>query len=751
MVSREAFAERSGDKAKMSAAQVARAALQASGHEPVREHDVRAPSPASASPHEQGEKLPSRLSQMGQTASSAVRDWQSQLSARLSSVRSAMANEAIPFEKSFSEPEVETKPEPVELQKENPEVQAGKASVPPPADPPDAGRSSGGASDGESEKFSDPMEEWRAVARRNFITVGIFSTVVNLLMLTMPVYLFQISDRVLTSRSLDTLVMLSVLALMFIGVLSLLDILRRQVLGKLSTKLEKILGGPILASIVTTARAGDGGNTVPMRSLHQVKSFIASPVMLLLFDAPLAPIYLAVVFLIHPTLGWVTTAAGVLLITIALINQRATSKPLGEAGAHAAKADGHAEALARNSQVINAMGMLNESILHWGREQAKALTTQSGALERNFWISGASKAARLITQIVILGWGAYLALDGQLTGGMMIAASIIAGRGLQPLEGMIEGWRSVVQTRAAYARVTAAVEKLKQEPPRLKLPRPEGRLSVDRLLYLPPGIKEPVLNGVSFELKPGESLAVVGPSGSGKSTLARLLVGCLIPTAGKVRLDGTELRNWDRRQFGEYTGYLPQEVELFPGTIKENVCRMRSDLPDEEVYEAAQLTDVHSMITQLPGGYETQLERSGSPLSGGQKQRVALARSFFGTPSLVVLDEPNSNLDAIGEQALTSTLKRAKEKGVTVVVVTLRPAVLGTVDKVLILRNGRAEAFGPPQEVLHRLVKAGAQPGNGQQQSSTAAQPAQAQTRQQPASQPQTTPAVAAASARTTA
>ena len=273
----------------------------------------------------------------------------------------------------------------------------------------------------------------------------------------------------------------------------------------------------------------------------------------------------------------------------------------------------------------------------------------------------------------MLGWGAYLALHGELTGGMMIAASIIAGRALQPLEGMIEGWRSVVQTRAAYARVRAAVEALQNEKPKLLLPRPEGRLAVDRLLYLPPGTKEPVLNGVSFELEPGESLAIVGPSGSGKSTLARILVGCLMPTAGKVRLDGTELRNWDRRQFGEYTGYLPQEVELFPGTIKQNVCRMRDDLPDETIYEAAMLTGVHDMICQLPNGYETVLERSGAPLSGGQKQRIALARAFFGDPSLVVLDEPNSNLDAAGEQALTETLARAKEKRVTVVVVTQRP------------------------------------------------------------------------------
>ena len=551
----------------------------------------------------------------------------------------------------------------------------------------------------------DAISEWRTVARRTLVAVAVFSIFVNLLMLTLPIYLFQLSDRVLTSRSLDTLLMLTVLALSFIGVLSMLDILRRQVLGRLATNFETMLGGPILASIITTSKTSDSASIQTLRSLHQAKSFISSPVMLLLFDAPLAPIYFAAVFLIHPDLGFIALAAGVVLIAVAILNQKATSVALKQASLHASKADAHAEALARNSQVINAMGMLNEGILHWGQEHARSLVHQSGALDRNFWISGVSKCARLVTQVVILGFGAYLALQGSLTGGMMIAASIIAGRALQPLEGMIEGWRSLVQTRAAYARVCASVESLKQERPHLLLPKPEGRLTVDRLLYLPPGSKEPVLNGVSFELQPGESLAIVGPTGSGKSTLARILVGCLYPTAGKVRLDGTELRNWDRRQFGEYTGYLPQEVELFPGTIKENVCRMRNDLPDERIHEAALLTDVHEMITHLPSGYETVLEPSGAPLSGGQKQRIALARAFFGEPSLVVLDEPNSNLDATGEQALTDTIQRAKERRVTVVIVTQRPAVLKSMDKLLILRAGRVEAFGPPNEVLVRLVR----------------------------------------------
>jgi ATP-binding cassette subfamily C protein len=551
----------------------------------------------------------------------------------------------------------------------------------------------------------DPIVRWHALARRTLIAVGMFSVFVNLLMMTLPLYLFQLSDRVLTSRSLDTLLMLSIVAVGFLCILALLDALRRQVLGRLATNLETILGGPVMASIVATAKVADSTNMQALRNLHQVKSFISSPVMLLLFDAPLAPLYFAAIFLIHPDLGWIALVCGLLLIVIALLNQRATQQPLAAAGVSAARADAHAEAITRNSQVVNAMGMLNESILHWGREQSRALALQSNALDRNVWISGASKFTRLVAQIIILGVGAYLAIQGSVTGGMMIAASIIAGRALQPFEMMIEGWRNLMHTRAAYARVRATVESLKQERARLLLPKPEGRLAVDRLLYLAPGSREAILNGISFQLEAGESLAIVGPSGSGKSTLARILVGCLYPTAGSVRLDATELRNWDRRQFGEFTGYLPQEVELFPGSIKDNVCRMRTDLPDEAIYEAAKLTDVHEMISHLTNGYETMLERSGAPLSGGQKQRIALARAFFGNPALVVLDEPNSNLDAAGEQALTETLKRAKERRVTVVVITQRPAVLNSMDKLLILRAGRLEAFGPPSDVLLRLVR----------------------------------------------
>jgi ATP-binding cassette, subfamily C, bacterial len=307
----------------------------------------------------------------------------------------------------------------------------------------------------------DPKSQWHDVARSTLVAVALFSIFVNLLMLTIPIYLFQLSDRVLTSHSLETLLMLTLVALGFVGALSLLDIVRRQVLSRLATQLETILGGPVVASVVTTAKVADASNVQALRSLHQVKSFIASPVMLLLFDVPLAPIYFGAVFLIHPHLGFIALVSGILLIVIALFNQKATSAASVQAGLHAARADAQADALTRNSQVINAMGMLNESIQHWGREQARALTLQGEALDRNFWISGASKCTRLVAQIVILAVGAYLALQGSVTGGMMIAASIIAARALQPFEMMIEGWRTLVQTRAAYARVCATIEGVK--------------------------------------------------------------------------------------------------------------------------------------------------------------------------------------------------------------------------------------------------------------------------------------------------
>jgi ATP-binding cassette subfamily C protein len=430
-----------------------------------------------------------------------------------------------------------------------------------------------------------------------------------------------------------------------------------------------------------------------------------------------APFYLLAVYLIHPQLGAIVTVTGVALFVVALLNQKLTAVPFAQANTYAARANLASDAMARNSQVINAMGMIPEGVQIWGRETAESLKAHVTAQDRNTYLAGLSRLVRLSTQIAILGWGAWLALHDELTGGMVIAASIVASRALAPLEGTIEGWRGFVHARSAYARIKSLLQNSPLNLERLRLPNPAGLLSVERILYVPPTTKKVILNGVTFQLEPGESLAIVGTSGAGKSTLARMLVGSITPTAGNVRLDWMDLRNWDPRQFGESVGYLPQDVELFPATIKANIGRMRDDATDEAIFEAAELADVHEMISQFPAGYETQVLIDGSPLSGGQKQRIGLARAFFGSPRLVVLDEPNSNLDAAGEMALARALNRAKDKKITIVAITQRPSLLQSVDRIMILKDGTTQAIGKRDDIIPMLngrpPASGSMPANG--------------------------------------
>ncbi|MGO4712005.1 type I secretion system permease/ATPase [Bradyrhizobium sp. 2TAF24] len=560
-------------------------------------------------------------------------------------------------------------------------------------------------------EFRDVLNSGLEAVRRNLMTVGVFSVVVNLLVLSIPIYLFNMSDRVLTSRSVDTLMVLTTIVIFAIAAHVLMDMMRRFILMRVAVETEAKLGGPVLSAAAKAAQNGSSREFQTLADLQHLRSFITGPVLLTIFDTPVAPAYLTVVFLIHPQLGLIVLAAGILLFIVALINQRVTAIPFTRANAFGTRANLQAEAMARNAQVINAMGMIPEGVQIWGQETVESLKAQVVGQDLNILMTGISKFLRLCTQIAILGWGAWLALDNQLTGGMIIAASIVASRALAPLEGTIEGWRHFVQARSAYARIRALLQNSPLNLERLRLPRPEGRLSVERILYVPPPTKKVILNGISFQLEPGESLAIVGPSGTGKTMLARMLVGSIVPTAGSVRLDMMDLRNWDPRQFGENVGYLPQDVQLFPASIKANIARMRDDARDEDVFDAAETADVHQMISEFSQGYETVVGMDGSPLSGGQRQRIGLARAFYGNPRLLVLDEPNANLDASGEAALARALVRAKDKRMTVVTVTQRPALLRSVDKIMILHNGAVQAFGERDEMIPLLT--GRKPPNG--------------------------------------
>ncbi|WP_249779112.1 type I secretion system permease/ATPase [Bradyrhizobium sediminis] len=549
-------------------------------------------------------------------------------------------------------------------------------------------------------EFRDVLGKGLSKARRSMVTVGIFSVAVNLLVLAIPIYLFNMSDRVLTSRSTDTLVMLTIIVVIAIAAHVLMDMMRRIILMRVAVETEARLGGPVLSAAARAAQGGSSREFQTLADLQHLRSFITGPVLLTMFDTPVSPVYFAVVFLIHPHLGFIVLATGAALVAVALLNQRVTAVPFTQANNYGTRANLQAESMARNAQVINAMGMIPEGVQVWGRETVESLKAQVIGQDRNILMTGLSKFLRLCTQIAILGWGAWLALEGQMTSGMVIAASIVASRALSPLEGTIEGWRSFVQARSAYARVKTLLLNSPLNMERLRLPRPAGYLNVERILYVPPPNKKVILNGISFQLKPGESLAIVGDSGTGKTMLARMLVGSIIPTAGSVRLDMMDLRNWDPRQFGESVGYLPQDVQLFPASIKANIGRMREDARDEDVFDAAETADVHEMISGFAQGYETIVGMDGSPLSGGQRQRVGLARAFYGNPRLIVLDEPNSNLDANGERALAKALLRAKEKKMTVVTITQRAALLQSVDKIMILHQGSVQAFGTRDEII---------------------------------------------------
>jgi ATP-binding cassette subfamily C protein len=578
-----------------------------------------------------------------------------------------------------------------------------------PGTPPGGGGDGGGGrfhKRAEMPNFAESFQRGLTAVRRNIAIVMVFTLATNILVLAIPIYLFQISDRVLTSRSVDTLVMLTIAVVGAVVLQAVLDAIRRFILMRTAVEIEVQLGAPVLSAAARSSLNGTSKDYHVLGDLQQLRSFITSGTLISILDAPLAPLFILAVFLIHPHLGLIVIGASLALLVFATINQKLTARHFSDANGFLSRATLHLDSMSRNAQIINALAMIPEAVKIWGRDTALSLRAQVRAQDRNIIIATFSKSFRMLTQVAMLGWGAYLALAGEMTGGMVIAASIIAARALTPIEGAIEGWHHFTQFRASFRKIRTLLQSSPFNAQRLLLPQPQGRLDVERVLYVPPPTKKVILNGISFSLAPGESMAVIGNSGAGKTTLGKMLVGSILPTSGNVRLDLMDLRNWDMRQFGESIGYLPQDVQLFPGTIKANIARMREDASDADIFAAAVLADVHEMIATFPQGYETIVSSDGAPLSGGQKQRIALARAFFGNPQMVVLDEPNSNLDSPGEAALAKALVHAKKQGITVVTITQRTALLNYVDKIMILNNGSVSMLGERAKVLKALTQA---------------------------------------------
>lgn len=541
-------------------------------------------------------------------------------------------------------------------------------------------------------------------ARRLFGAVGAFSFFINILMLVGPLYMLQVYDRVLSSRSYDTLIALTLLAVGLIGIGALLELVRTRILVRLGACFDRDLNENVFSSLFDHQLRGKTANSGQfLRDVDSLRGFLTGPGLVAFFDSPWTPAFLVLIFFFHPLLGAVALVGAVSLFVLAVVSELMTRGPLHNSVARSLRAHEFASSALRNAEAIRAMGMVPQVRRRWLGLHSAGLALQNQATDRAGSLTAIAKFIRPCLQIAMLGVGAYLVIQESITAGVMIAGSIIMGRALAPVEAAINNWRQFISARGAHSRLQNLLEANPPLDEPLALPKPEGKLRLENATATPPQGGKPVLQGVSFELLPGQMLGVIGPSAAGKSTLARLLVGVWRPAAGHVRLDGADLSNWAPEELGRHIGYLPQDVELLAGTVAENIARLQE--PDaERVVAAARLCDAHEMILRLPGGYDAQIGEAGCILSGGQRQRIGLARALYDEPRLVVLDEPNASLDSDGEAALHKALLRLKAKKQTVVIVSHRPTVLTAVDLVLVLRAGQLEAFGPRDEILPRLM-----------------------------------------------
>ncbi|MCQ4347247.1 type I secretion system permease/ATPase [Pseudomonas stutzeri] len=541
----------------------------------------------------------------------------------------------------------------------------------------------------------------------SFMATGFFSLFVNILMLVPTFYMLQVYDRVIASGSHSTLLMLTLILTLLLATMGSLEWVRSRIMVRISTRLDTLLGGRLYDASFRQALQSGGMNASaqPLSDMTGLRQFLTGNGLFAFFDAPWLPVYLAVMFMFHPWFGWFAVFSALVLVALAWTNERLTGQALKDANKESIAATAFTAKNLRNAEVVESMGMLPQLRRRWQARNDSVLALQGMASDRAGSVTALSKTFRMLVQSLILGLGAYLALEQEISSGMMIAGSVLLGRALAPIDLMIGSWKGFISARGQYERLNELLGKIAAEPARMSLPAPQGAVSAEALMVTPPGAQQPAIRGLSFNVAPGEAVGIIGPSGAGKSSLARALLGIWPASHGKVRLDGADVFTWKRDELGPHIGYLPQDIELFEGTIGENIARF-GEVDAAAVVEAARLAGVHELILRLPQGYDTLIGASGGGLSGGQRQRIGLARAVYGKPKLVVLDEPNSNLDDQGERALAQAIQQLKTSGTTLFVITHRTNVLANLDKLMVLRDGMLVTFGPLGQVLADLQKA---------------------------------------------
>jgi len=545
------------------------------------------------------------------------------------------------------------------------------------------------------------MKTFLKQVRKHLGYSALFSLFINVLYLTFPIYMLAIYDRVLSSYSMPTLITITVGALFALVIFGALTFLRSRLMLQAGNWMENSLNDQILSDTISDAsRIKKIGYSQGLGDLNMLRSYVSGPAFTNLFDIPWTPFFLLLIYLLHPVLGIVATAGGVAIIILGVLQEMVTRKQINQANSINVAGRQFVAASLRNAEVINSLGMTDNITTHWNEKQTQVLQLQTSASNSAGILQSITRSLRMSMQVLIYGFGAWLTLKNESTAGIMISASIIMGRALAPIEQGMASWKQTIEARAAYRRLSALTQ-IPRDEKITDLPAPKGKLDVEGATLVLGG--RTVLQNVSFSLAPGEALGLIGPSAAGKTSLCRMLLGIWPSMGGKVRLDGANVFQWPQEDLGTYLGYLPQDIELFPGTVSENIARMGS-VDSEKVISAAKEAGVHEMILKLSLGYDTPIGEAGTILSGGQRQRIALARAIYGQPVFVVLDEPNSNLDDMGEKTLLETLSRMKIREITTVIVTHKPSLLAHVDKVLMLKSGQVAAFGPREDVFKQLM-----------------------------------------------